>query len=192
MGKLSVFNFMTLNGYFKGPNDDTSWHQHGNEEEGEFAAEGAQSDSIILFGRKTYEMMARFWPTDAALKSMPEVAEGMNKSEKIVFSRTLKSADPIVIGWKNTRIVKNNIVEEVKKLKVTSKKDMTVLGSGSVLTQLAEAGLVDTYMFMIDPLALGDGTPIFKGIGHKLELQLAETRTFKSGAVLLTYHPVKK
>jgi dihydrofolate reductase len=132
MGKLSVFNFMTLNGYFKGPNEDTSWHHHGNPEEGDFAADGAQSDSIILFGRKTYEMMADFWPTDAALNSMPEIAEGMNRSEKIVFSRTLRIAE-----WNNTRIVKNNIVEEIKKLKATSKKDMTILGSGSILTQLA-------------------------------------------------------
>ena len=192
MGKLSVFNFMTLNGYFKGPNEDTSWHQHGNPEEGEFAAKGAQSDSIILFGRKTYEMMASFWPTDAALKSMPEIADGMNKSEKIVFSRTLKSADPIVIGWKNTRVVKNNIVEEVKKLKSASKKDMTILGSGSILTQLAEAGLMDSFQFMLDPIALGDGTPIFKGIGNKLDLKLTATRAFKSGAVLLSYESVKK
>ena len=187
MGKLSVFNFMSLNGYFKGPNDDTSWHQHGNEEEGEFAAEGAQSDSILLFGRKTYEMMAGFWPTPQAAKNMPEVADGMNKSEKIVFSRTLKNAT-----WNNTRIIKNNIVEEIKKLKASSPKDMTILGSGSILTQLAEAGLVDNYMFMLDPLALGDGTPIFKGIGHNLELKLSNTRSFKSGRLLLTYQSVKK
>ena len=187
MGKLSVFNFMTLNGYFKGPNDDTSWHQHGNEEEGEFAAEGAQSDSILLFGRKTYEMMAGFWPTPEAAKNMPEVADGMNKSEKIVFSRTLKNAT-----WNNTRIIKNNIAEEIKKLKSSSPKNMTILGCGSILTQLAEAGLVDNYMFMLDPLALGDGTPIFKGIGRNLELKLTNTRSFKSGRLLLTYQSIKK
>jgi dihydrofolate reductase len=187
MGKLSVFNFVTLNGYFKGANEDTSWHSHGNPEEGEFAAEGAQSDSIILFGRKTYEMMASFWPTPEAIKSMPTVAEGMNKSEKIVFSRTLKNA-----SWANTRIISNNIVEEVRKLKTTSKKDMTILGSGSILTQLAEAGLVDSLQFMIDPIALGDGTPIFKGIKHKLDLTLTSTRAFKSGAVLLSYESAKK
>lgn len=187
MGKLSVFNFMTLNGYFKGPNDDTSWHQHGNEEEGEFAAEGAQSDSILLFGRKTYEMMAGYWPTPAAIKSAPAVADGMNKSEKIVFSRTLKNA-----SWNNTRIVKNNIAEEIRTLKSSSSKNMTILGSGSILTQLAEAGLVDNYMFMLDPLALGDGTPIFKGIGHTLELKLTDSRSFKSGRLLLTYQSVKK
>ena len=187
MGKLTVFNFVTLNGYFKGPNDDTSWHQHGNEEEGEFAAEGAQSDSIILFGRKTYEMMAGFWPTPEAIKTMPAVAEGMNKSEKIVFSRTLKSAD-----WNNTRIISTNIVDEVKKLKKTSKKDMTILGSGSILSQLAEAGLMDVFQFLIDPVALEEGVPIFKDIKHKLDLKLTSTRAFKSGAVLLSYESVKK
>ncbi len=187
MGKLSVFNFMTLNGYFKGPNEDTSWHQHGNPEEGEFAAEGAQSDNIILFGRKTYEMMASFWPTPEAAKNMPDIAEGMNKSEKIVFSRTLKKAN-----WSNTRIISDNIVEEIKKLKTTSKKDMTILGSGSILTQLAEAGLMDSFQFMVDPIALGKGTPIFHDVGKKLNLKLTSTRAFKSGAVLLSYESVKK
>jgi dihydrofolate reductase len=185
MGKLSVFNFITLNGYFKGPNDDTNWHQHGNEEEGDFAAEGAQSDNIILFGRKTYEMMAGFWPTTEALKIMPDVAKGMNKSEKIVFSRTLKKAE-----WNNTRVISNNIADEVKKLKTSSKKDMTILGSGSILTQLVDAGLVDSFQFMVDPIALGEGTPIFNGIKHKLDLKLTSTRPFKSGAILLSYESV--
>ena len=69
---------------------------------------------------------------------------------------------------------------------------MTILGSGSILTQHAEAGLVDNYMFMLDPLALGDGTPIFKGIGRNLELKLTNTRSFKSGRLLLTYQSIKK
>ena len=185
MGKLSVFNFMTLNGYFKGPNEDVSWHQHGNEEEGEFAAEGARSDSIILFGRKTYEMMAGFWPTPDAINNMPAVAEGMNRSEKIVFSRTMKIAH-----WNNTKIISDNMVEEVKKLKTKSKKDMTILGSGSILAQLADAKLIDSFQFMIDPIALGEGIPIFQGIKHQLGLELTSTRAFKSGAVLLSYQYV--
>ena len=69
---------------------------------------------------------------------------------------------------------------------------MTILGSGSILTQLAEAGLMDSFQFMVDPLALGDGTPIFNGIGNKLDLKLTATRAFKSGAVLLSYESVKK
>ncbi len=91
MAQLSAFTFIKLDGYYKGKNEDISWHQHG-QEEGEFSANNLQSDNILLFGRKTYEMMANFWQSPAAYESFPEVAAGMNKSEKIVFSRTLKNA----------------------------------------------------------------------------------------------------
>lgn len=183
MGKLSVFNFITLNGFYKGVNNDIGWHKHG-EEEGEFSAEGAQSDSVILFGRVTYDMMYSFWPTPMAMESMPVVADGMNKSEKIVFSRTLKKAD-----WNNTRLISSHAVEEIKKLKKTSQKDMIILGSGSMVTLCAEHGLIDTYQIMIDPVAIGNGTPLFNGIKRQLDLRLTSTRTFKSGVVLLNYEP---
>ena len=181
MGKVRVFNFVTLNGYFKGPNGDLSWHRHG-EEENEYAAGMLKSGNTLLFGRVTYEMMAGYWPTPNAIKNDPIVAEGMNNSDKIVFSRTLKKA-----GWNNTRIVKDNIEEEVKKMKQMPGKDMTLLGSGTILVRFAEQGLIDEYQIMVDPVALGDGTPIFKNIKHKLELKLTNTRTFKSGVVLLCY-----
>lgn len=184
MGKLSVFNFMTLNGYYKGPNGEINWHQHGGEE-AEYSAESLKAESMLLFGRVTYEMMASFWPTPDAMKSLPEVAEGMNKAEKIVFSRTMKKAD-----WNNTRVISGNIVEEVKKLKESSPKDMTILGSGSILTQFAEAGLIDDYQFMINPVALGAGEPIFKGLKNILNLELISVKTFKNGILLLNYKPV--
>ena len=111
----------------------------------------------------------------------------MNNADKIVFSRTLKRLE-----WRNTRLVKDNIVEEIKKRKKISGKDMTLLGSGSILTQFAEQDLIDEYQIMVDPVVLGDGTPIFKGIKHKLDLRLTMTRTFKSGVVLLCYQPVEK
>jgi len=184
VGKLSVFNFMTLNGYYKGPNGEINWHQHGGEE-AEYSAESLKAESMLLFGRVTYEMMASFWPTPDAMKSLPEVAEGMNKAEKIVFSRTMKKAD-----WNNTRVISGNIVEEVKKLKESSPKDMTILGSGSILTQFAEAGLIDDYQFMINPVALGAGEPIFKGLKNILNLELISVKTFKNGILLLNYKPV--
>jgi dihydrofolate reductase len=183
MGKLSVFNFITLNGFYKGVKNDIGWHKHG-EEEGEFSAEGAQSNSVILFGRVTYDMMYSFWPTPMAMQSMPEVADGMNKSEKIVFSRTLKKAD-----WTNTRIISKHAVEEIKELKKTSQKDMIILGSGSIVTLCAEHGLIDTYQFMVDPVTIGNGTPLFNGMKRQLDLKLTSTRAFKSGVVLLTYEP---
>ena len=183
MAQLSVFNFVTLNGFYAGPKGDISWHRHGGEEN-QFAAEGAQSESMLLFGRVTYQMMASYWPTPQAMKDFPEVARGMNNSEKIVFSRTLKKAD-----WSNTRLIKDNLIEEVKKLK-RGKNALTILGSGSIVTQLAENGLIDEYQIMVDPVALGGGTPMFKGMKGTLDLKLKSTRAFKSGVVLLTYEPM--
>lgn len=186
MGKLSVFNFTTLNGFYKGPNEDISWHEHGGEES-EYAAEGANSESTLLLGRITYQMMVAYWPTALAYQNMPDVAKGMNNSEKIVFSRTLKE-----VKWKNTRLIKNNIVEAVKKLKETSETSMTILGSGSIITQFAEANLIDEYQIMVDPVAIGKGTPMFKNMRDKLSLKLENVRTFKSGVLLLLYKPLKK
>lgn len=184
MSKLVVFNFMTLNGYFQGPGGDISWHSHGQEER-DYGVEGLKSGSTLLFGRATYQHMAAFWPTPDAIKNIPVMAAGMNKADKVVFSRTLKKAD-----WNNTRLVKDNMVEEVRKLKQTAGKGLTVLGSGSIITQLAEADLIDEYQFMVDPVALGEGTPVFKGLQRKLDLQLIMTKTFKSGVILLCYQPL--
>jgi dihydrofolate reductase len=185
MAKLNVFNFITLNGFYKGPNGDISWHPHG-EEEADYSKEALQSNNMLLFGRVTYEMMASYWPTPDAINNNPIVAEGMNQAEKIVFSRTSKKAT-----WNNTRLVKDNMVEEIQQLKQGG-KNMTLLGSGSILTQLAEQGLIDEYQFMVDPVAIAAGTPLFSGIQHQLDLALTNTRIFKSGVVLLCYKPMEK
>ena len=184
MRKLITFNFITLDGYYKGPADDISWNKH-SREENEYAEEGAQSDSILVFGRVTYEMMAGYWPSSHALQNNKVVAEGMNKAEKIVFSKTLSKAD-----WNNSRVLKGNPVDEIKNLKQTPGKNMTILGSGSIITQLADHGLIDEYQVMINPLALGSGTPLFSGIKRQLNLKLTKTQPFKGGTVLLCYQPV--
>ncbi|KAA0993575.1 dihydrofolate reductase family protein [Dyadobacter aurulentus] len=185
MAKLTTFNFITLNGLYKGPQEDTSWHRHG-EEEAEYASGSMEGDhSILLFGRKTYESMASWWPSPMALETMPEVAAGMNRSEKIVFSKTLESAD-----WENTTLIKGDLIDEIKRLKETLTKDLVVLGSSNLITQLADARLVDYYGIMIDPVALGNGTPFFNGLKNKLDLKLVESKVFKSGVVLLGYIPL--
>jgi dihydrofolate reductase len=181
MEKLTMYNFITLNGYFKGPGGDISWHVHG-EEENEYAAEMIGLGDILLFGRVTYEMMAGYWPTEFAIKNDPVVAEGMNKAEKIVFSRTLERAE-----WNNTRLIKDNIIDEIKRMKQLSDRNLTILGSGSIVNQFAEYELIDEYQFMVDPVVLGSGTPLFKGISNNFNLKLTGTRTFKSGVVLLNY-----
>lgn len=186
MGKLNSFTFVTLNGYFKGPKGEISWHKHGMEES-KFSAKSLKAESVLLFGRVTYEMMASFWPTPMGRQADAATAEGMTKAEKIVFSRTMQKAD-----WQNTRIVKENIVQEVKKLKQTSGKDMTILGSGSIVTQFAEHGLIDEYLIMVDPVVFGKGTALFENMKNQLDLKLVSTKTFKSGVVLLGYRPAQK
>ncbi|HEY1060608.1 MAG TPA: dihydrofolate reductase family protein [Daejeonella sp.] len=182
MRKITAFMFLTINGRFKGPNEDISWHIHG-EEGNEFSEDQLKADNILLFGRKTYEMMMSFWPTKMAYDSYPNVAERMNKSEKIVLSNSLRDAD-----WQNTTILSGNTIEQIRELKNTSGKNITILGSGTIINQLTDAGLIDQYEFLIDPIAIGIGTPLFNNISSKLELALIESKLFKkSGAVLLIY-----
>jgi len=181
MGKLRVYNFVTLNGYFKGADDDISWAKNGSKEEQEFAGENAKSDGILLFGRKTYEMMAAYWPSENAKMNNAAVADGMNKAEKIVVSKKMKKAD-----WSNTRIINEDLEKEIKKLKKLD-KDITILGSGTIVTQLAEAGLIDEYQIMIYPVVTEKGTSLLKDIHKDLALTLVNSRVFKSGAVFLHY-----
>lgn len=181
MCTLSSFTFLSLDGYYKGMNEDISWHQHG-EEEAEFSAESSQSGNILLFGRKTFQMMASFWPTAMAAEQFPELVKNMNSAKKIVVSGNLTKAD-----WNNSTIINGNLAEEIKKLKQTATNDITILGSGSIVTQLAAENLIDEYLLMIDPVAIVNGTPLFKGLTIPLNFQLTDSRIFKSGVVLLTY-----
>jgi dihydrofolate reductase len=186
MRKLGVFNFISLDGCFKGPEGDISWHRQDAEGSG-YAAEMLKAESTLLFGRVTYELMAGYWPTPEAILSQPTVAEGMNRAEKIVFSRTLNTVD-----WHNTRLVKSNIADEIRKMKQMEGNDMTLLGSGSIVTQFAEEGLIDEFRIMVDPVVLGGGTQIFKGISHRLDLRHTATRVFNNGNVLLSYRSEAK
>lgn len=183
MNKLTVFNFTTLNGFYKDSTNGIGWHNH-DQDGDNHAADSMRTQSTLLFGRVTYEMMASFWPTPMAMEQMPEVAKGMNTAQKIVFSRTLKK-----VTWKNTKIVSGDLVKEVKKLKKENDHDLTILGSGSIITQLADANLIDGYQIMIDPVALGSGTPIFHNLKKQLDLKLTSSKVYKSGVVMLDYEP---
>ncbi len=183
MRKLFAFNMVTLDGFFEGPNHDISWHQV-DDEFNQFAIEQTRSVDMILFGRVTYELMASYWPTPAALTDDPIVADLMNGLPKIVFSRTLQTAE-----WNNTRLIKDNIAEEILKLKQQPGKDLALFGSANLLSTLIQMGLIDEHRIMVNPVVLGSGIPLFRGITDKLNLKLLKTRTFSSGNVLLCYRP---
>jgi dihydrofolate reductase len=185
MRKLNVFNLVTLDGYFAGEGGDISWHMV-DEEFQELAEAASNPGNTLLFGRKTYQLMESYWPTPEALKDDPIVAKGMNAAQKIVFSRTLEKAD-----WNNTRLVKDNMLAEVRKMKQQPEKDMTVLGSGSIVSQLTQEGLIDEYQVLVNPVVIGKGRTMFEGIRDKIALKLIKTRTFGNGNVLLTYEPAR-
>lgn len=184
--KLIVFNHVSLDGYFVDGNGDMSWARKAqpDTEWNAFVAENAAGGVVLLFGRITYELMASYWPTPLALKNDPKVAEGMNSLQKVVFSRTLDKA-----SWKNTKLVKGNLVEQVRKMKAEPGEGMAILGSGSIVSQLAQEGLIDEYQIVLNPVVLGKGRTMFEGIKEKLSLKLIKTRTFGNGSVVLWYEP---
>lgn len=186
MRKLVAFNNTTLDGYFTDPNGDLSWAHTGTDdaEFNEFIANNAKGGDTLVLGRITYELMASYWPTPLASQNDPVVAEGMNKLRKIVFSRTMNEA-----AWSNTTLVKGDLAAEIRKLKQGPGKHMTILGSGSIISQLAQTGLIDEYQLLVNPVVLGKGRTMFDGIKEKLSLNLMSTRAFANAKVLLCYTP---
>ena len=187
MRKLLVFNHVSLDGYFVDVNGDMSWAKadHQDAEWNAFVAENASGGGALVFGRVTYEMMASFWPTTFAIENMPVVAKGMNNMPKFVFSRTLDQA-----SWKNTTLVKGDIAAEIRKMKQEPGEGLAILGSGSVVSQLAQEGLIDEYQIVVNPVVLGKGRTLFESVKEKLSLKLIKTRAFRNGNVLLSYEPM--
>ena len=190
MQKLMVFNNTSLDGYFVDAKGEMDFARNPipDEEWDAFVAGNASGGGggSFLFGRITYEMMAGFWPTPAAKASMPVVAEAMNKTPKVVFSTTLQQAD-----WQNTVVKNSDLVDEVRKMKAAPGAGIVIFGSGSIVSQLAAAGLIDEYQITVGPVVLGQGRTMFAGLADKLPLKLISARSFKNGNVLLRYEPAR-
>jgi len=185
MRRVILFNMLTLDGFFDGPNRDLSWHNV-DAEFNEFAIAQLDTVGALLFGRVTYEVMASYWPTSSALQDDPQVAGRMNRLPKYVFSRTLASAD-----WQNTQLVKGDAADEVARLKQQPGQDLFIFGSADLAASLLDKHLIDEFRVMLNPILLGSGTPLFRGLQHPLKLKLLEARAFQSGNVLLRYQNEK-
>jgi dihydrofolate reductase len=185
MRKLIVFNQMSVDGRFVDADGDMSWAKDNNDAEfNKFSSQNAKSGGVLLFGRVTYELMASFWPTPQAKKNLPIVAERMNSLPKVVFSRTLKKA-----SWNNTTLIKGDLVAEIRRMKNEPGEGMTILGSGTIVSQLALEDLIDEYQIVVSPIALGGGRTMFESIKGKLNLKLTKSRIFRNGKVFLCYEP---
>lgn len=185
MRSVIVFNQVSLDGFFSDADGDMRWAHRDDPEWSAFAADNATSaGSLLLFGRVTYDLMASYWPTPMAREQAPAIADGINATPKIVFSRTLARAD-----WANTTVVRDDPATEVRRLKQTPGKPIAVMGSGTIVSQLADAGLVDEFHLAVNPIVLGRGRSMFATLERRFELRRISTREFGNGNVLMCYAP---
>jgi dihydrofolate reductase len=178
MRKLVMWNMVTLDGYFEGPNHDISWFVFEDELE-KYILETQSSLDTLLFGRVTYEMMASYWPSAEGV-----IAEFMNSARKVVVSRTLDNVD-----WNNSTVVKDDVPARISKLKQESANDIFLFGSANLASSLMRDRLFDEYRIAVNPLVLGGGTRLFENSSDKANLKLLQTRPLESGVVILHYAP---
>lgn len=191
MRKVILSTHVTLDGFACGPNGELDWHfENWNDEMEEYVNKQTENVDTILVGRVTYEGMASHWPKVAmnpsARRKDIEFACMMNTLPKIVFSKTLKETE-----WSNSRVVNNNISEEIFRLKRQPGNDMIMWGGVNIVQTFIQRRLIDEYNIWVAPVILGVGKPLFKDV-KKLDLRLTQSVTFSNGVVLFTYVPTIK
>jgi dihydrofolate reductase len=184
MRTLRSFTSISLDGFFTDATQDMSWAHKHDEEWNAFSSGNARGEAALLFGRVTYEMMKAFWPTPQAAQMLPDVARGMNTMRKYVASRTLAAAD-----WENSAVLKGDLIAEVTALKAADGPDLVILGSGSIVSQLTAARLIDEYQLVLTAVALGSGRTPFETLDARRTFTLKKTRSFTNGNVVLWYEP---
>jgi dihydrofolate reductase len=187
--KIIVFNLVTVDGFFAGPNGEIDWHNY-DDEMGAYSLEQMKSLGALIFGRTTYELMESYWPTPDGAKSEPVVAGIMNNIPKVVFSKTLQKVKDGPL-WKNVTVFHEIEPREINKMKELEGGDMAIFGSGTIVQQFIDLGLIDEYRLIVNPLILGNGKPLFEDTKSKSKLKLVKTRVFRNGNVLLCYQPTK-
>jgi dihydrofolate reductase len=192
MRMLRVIEFLSLDGVMQAPGapeeDTEGGFRHGGWQRpyfddvlGATAAEGMAATDSYLFGRKTYEQMAAYWPT--APEDDP-YAQHLNRTPKYVASRTLQE-----VGWQNSTLLKGDVAEEVAKLKQQPGGNIAVLGSGNLVQTLIEHDLVDEYFLAVFPIVLGSGKRLFRDADQPRTLSLVDSKPTSTGGILLTYRP---
>ncbi|MFS8131055.1 MAG: dihydrofolate reductase family protein [Candidatus Dojkabacteria bacterium] len=184
MRKIIVSEMISIDGYYKDAEDKIEWHIV-DEDFNAFASEFEKTVDTILFGRKTYQMFESYWPV--ALNEPEKIADDQDIAQFIVDAKKVvisKSLDKVT--WNNSVLIKDNVVEEIKKLKEEEGKDIVVYGSGSIVKMLQDEGLIDEYIIIVSPTILGKGKSMFEGVDMQ-RLKLKETRKFGNGNFVLWY-----
>jgi dihydrofolate reductase len=195
MRRIVMFNRVTADGYFAGPDGNLDWVVR-EEELDKAAEEGLSGADTILFGRQTFDLFERFWPhalDDSPTAPDPHsvgrrspairaMAIWINEATKLVYSRTRKE-----VTWRNSRLFHEFDPREIEAIKKQPGKDVMIFGSGSIVSQLTQNGLIDEYQFVVSPVLLGNGRQLLTGVPKCLKLDLLEAKKFPSGNVRLRY-----
>ena len=178
MRKIVAGLFISLDGVYESPDQ---WHfQYFNDEMGaDVGGQAAESDTMLL-GRQTYEEFASYWPHQG---SEVEFADHMNNTPKVVVSSTLKSVE----AWQNSALIGGNVAEELTKLKQQSGKNISIVGSGTLVRSLLEQGLLDELHLLVHPIVVGKGKRLWDGDHAQVPLTLVASKTLSTGVLSLTY-----
>jgi dihydrofolate reductase len=196
--RIVAFNRVTADGYFSTPDGNLDWAVP-DEDLDKGATSSMPETDTILFGRRTYEQFESFWPhvvhhsrtapdphaEGRRTEGMLAMATWINDANKIVFSRTRKS-----VTWKNSRLFGELDPREVAAEKTQPGKNMIIFGSGSITSQLTQHGLIDEYMFVVNPVLIGDGRSLIGGVSTRTRLELLEAKPLRTGNVMLRYAPI--
>jgi dihydrofolate reductase len=185
MRKLIFFMHTSLDGFVAGPNGEMNWI-HVDEEIFDFVPTLTEKADTALYGRVTYEMMQSYWPNAGkepdASKHDKEHSDWYNKVSKVVLSKTLSEK-----GLDNTTVISDHLAENINKIKKQDGKNILIFGSPRASHSLLSEGLIDEFWLLVNPVLLGQGIPLFKGVTETTKLKLLETKTFSSGVVALHY-----
>ena len=195
MRRIVAFNRVSADGYFSAPDGNLNWVVP-EEEIDKQATQNMSGQGTLMFGRRTYEMFASFWPHQLDKPAgaedphspgrrppeMHAMAVYINEAIKIVFSRTLKD-----VRWKNSRLLGKFDPREVERIKQEPGGDIMIFGSGTIVSQLAQNDLIDEYQFVTGPVLLGDGRSLINGVSKTVGLKLVEAKPYTSGNVMLRY-----
>jgi len=179
--RVIASELVSLDGVMESPD---KWHFPYFNDEMEEAIGAAMADSdAMLLGRVTYEEFAAFWPSQGER----DVAGYMNNTPKYVVSRTLEEP----LEWQNSTLIKENVAEEVAKLKQQPGKDISITGSGTLVRSLLQYDLIDELRLMVHPIVVGSGKHLFEEGGDQKALKLVDSKTFSTGVLYLTYQPAQ-
>lgn len=189
MRKLVLFLHLSLDGFSATEDSGLDWIPYDGAFE-KYAEKIVSTVGSPVYGRITYEMMKGYWPAvlvdESASKHDKEHAEWLEAAEKIVVSTTLPEQD-----WNNTRVIRDNLVEEFTKLKQEPGKDLVIFGSMTLATSLMESDLIDEFQFTISPVMLGKGKTFIRNIEKKIPLELLTPETIEGGVIGLHYKVVR-